>query len=655
MKKIESRNFRATLEASQTLERTYFYEFAGFVAREHRSSKIGKRHEKGNDGFASLWNKPLKIKEQEYAVLAYLQYTHITETDNGIVEVHFNKTEKTLEVSRYRVGDFILLYPQEADGSLKPTRHQIIKATIKKVSKNSLAFSPVNVHVKGEHFEIYPFWAVETESTNMSYDAMYQLLYQFLALPSFKKELLLGLRQPRFEALPKLQFEGLKESQNELVCNALAAKDYFLLQGPPGTGKTKVMLKNLVEQLLKDPKEKILLLAYTNRAVDEMCGAIKEIPNTPKFFRLGFAHATEHPDVVLSRFAKENSLRVLKSSIEECRIFITTVLTYQRSSELRHFLELKKGTNSALQSDKFKITAIVDEASQLLEPQIVGILGKTDRFILIGDEKQLPAIVLQTPDTTTTSKEELHEIELKRLSDSLFERLLKRCRKMGWTDAYGMLEFQGRMHEQIAAFPNRFFYQNKLQSFLPQQTVQTPDYLQNLDSPPKFLQILQKTRSLFIKTDSEQERNRNVLEAKTVRWLLEQLMPLFPSNELKDSIGVITPYRAQIAEIRRQLEEEETDGFKEVTVDTVERYQGGQKRIVIVSFAVNDVSQLRYLSVLSEDKTVDKRLNVTLTRAKDHLILIGNTDVLEGHPIYRKLIRHYSRHNLVFQVPKSVS
>ncbi len=114
---------------------------------------------------------------------------------------------------------------------------------------------------------------------------------------------------------------------------------------------------------------------------------------------------------------------------------------------------------------------------------------------------------------------------------------------------------------------------------------------------------------------------------------------------------MITPYRAQIAEIRRQLDE---GAYSDITVDTVERYQGGQKRIVIVSFAVNDFSQLRYLSVLNEDKTVDKRLNVTLTRAQDHLILIGNTDVLEHNPIYRQLVKHYSDQNLVFAVPKSV-
>ncbi|MEZ4888960.1 MAG: AAA domain-containing protein [Chitinophagales bacterium] len=649
--KNKIRNFRQTLDSSQTLELTYFYEFVGFIAREHRTAKIGERQGKGNNGFAALWNKPLKVKEQEYGVLAFLQYTHIEETDAGIVEVHFNKTENTLEVSRFRVGDFVLLYPQESDGSLQPTRHQILKATIKKVGKDRLAFSPVNVHVKGDHFAVHDFWAVETESTNMSYDAMYQLLQQFLNLMPFKKELLLGTRQPRFGELPDISFPELKESQNKLVQKALAAKDYFLLQGPPGTGKTKVMLKNLVEQLLKDPKEKILLLAFTNRAVDEMCAAIKEIPDTPKFFRLGFAHSTEHPDVVLSKFAKANSLKVLKESIESCRVFITTVLTYQRSSELRHFLEVKKGTNSAVQGDKFKITAIVDEASQLLEPQIVGILGNTDKFILIGDEKQLPAIVLQNADTSVTDKEILHEIELKRLSDSLFERLVKRCKKMGWLDAYGMLDYQGRMHEQIVAFPNQYFYNGELKNFLPEQEAAIPDYLENIEGAPKFLKILQLHRSIFIKTNTEPERNRNVQEAKTVKWLLNQLAPLFAPEDLKDAIGVITPYRSQIAEIRRQLDDED---YQDITVDTVERYQGGQKRIIIVSFAVNDFSQLRYLPVLNEDKTVDKRLNVTLTRAQDHLILIGNTDVLEHSPIYRQLVEHYKGRNLVFAVPKSV-
>ena len=114
----------------------------------------------------------------------------------------------------------------------------------------------------------------------------------------------------------------------------------------------------------------------------------------------------------------------------------------------------------------------VDEASQILEPYIVGLLSskQIERFILIGDHKQLPAVVAQPDD-----EPRLHDCRL-----SLFERLLRQERQAGRTDFTAVLRRQGRMHPDIARFPNEQFYtREQLQPVpLPHQEAARLDYRQ---------------------------------------------------------------------------------------------------------------------------------------------------------------------------------
>ena len=103
------------------------------------------------------------------------------------------------------------------------------------------------------------------------------------------------------------------------------------------------------------------------------------------------------------------------------------------------------------------------------------------------------------------------------------------------------------------------------------------------------------------------------------------------------SIGIITPYRAQIAQIRQQLMIENID-VDNLTIDTVERYQGGARDIILISLCTNNLSQLDSLVSLSEEG-VDRKLNVALTRARKHLVILGNRQLLMSNTIYGDLIK----------------
>jgi len=105
------------------------------------------------------------------------------------------------------------------------------------------------------------------------------------------------------------------------------------------------------------------------------------------------------------------------------------------------------------------------------------------------------------------------------------------------------------------------------------------------------------------------------------------------------TLGIITPWRAQIAQLRASLSEAGIDPAS-VTIDTVERYQGGAREIILVSTCVHSEHQLAGLVSIGEG-AVDRKLNVALTRAREHLIVLGNAEVLRMDERYREFILRY--------------
>jgi DNA replication ATP-dependent helicase Dna2 len=193
------------------------------------------------------------------------------------------------------------------------------------------------------------------------------------------------------------------------------------------------------------------------------------------------------------------------------------------------------------------------------------------------------------------------------------------------------------------AFSNSYFYGGFLKT-LPENTsgsLRQHAPLQIIhENPQTELEAkLSTSRMVYIPTLIDMDdgyRKTNRFEAKAVVETIKTYQILFGKNGLQRSIGVITPYRAQIALIRDELLKAglEPDNF---TVDTVERYQGGARDVIILSLCLNTDTQLRSLMSLSDDGT-DRKLNVALTRAREHLVVIGNPELMSGNNVYRKLI-----------------
>jgi DNA replication ATP-dependent helicase Dna2 len=290
---------------------------------------------------------------------------------------------------------------------------------------------------------------------------------------------------------------------------------------------------------------------------------------------------------------------------------------------------------------------VIDEASQILEPQLVGLLPHFKHFTLIGDHKQLPAVVQQPESESAIHEPLLHTIGLKNLRNSLFERLYKRCIHEKWTWAYDRLSHQGRMHTDIMQFPAVNFYEEKLR-ILPDKMgeyqLQAVDF-HTLETTERLEQLIGERRVVFLNSETDTGNNfnkTNAHEARLIGDLVHAFEKIYAKNNKKMhplSIGVITPYRAQIAQIQEALQNRNFDVSK-ITIDTVERYQGGARDVILLSLCTNEASQLSSLVSLSEEG-VDRKLNVALTRARRQLVVVGNAEILNESEIYRRFIEAY--------------
>ncbi len=628
--------FSGVYEGMNALEKKYFIAFAGFIAREHRLAKTGIEGVENLNGQAMLWLNSGEQKRENFEILDYLEI-RVNKAGEEEPLLGLARTARTSELANFRVGDIAVLYPGHEMDDQAALRNQVLKCTIVEIGREQIQVRLRARQRNAQLLEKMPFWNIEHDLLDSSFNAQYRGLFEFAGTARAKKELLLGLRAPeKGGANVSVQEQpGMTSEQAAIFQKILDSKDYFLLWGPPGTGKTSVMLRNMVAHFFEHTNENLLVLAYTNRAVDEICEAIESIGEHMRenYLRIGSRYATEarYAERLLEANIEKVSTRAaLKDLINNCRILVGTVASVAGKPEL---FQLKSFDR-----------AIIDEASQILEPSLVGLLPHFPWFALIGDHKQLPAVVAQEETLSAVQDEDLRAIGLNNLRQSLFERLFRRCLENDWKHAFAQLSHQGRMHEAIMDFPNRFFYDKTLR-VLPQgvwghERQVAPLAEQTVD--PDWRAVLLNTRALFIPTPIDENgalRKVNVFESELVAELIHYLFGHFATSGKpfhSGSIGVITPYRAQIARIRQTLTE---SGFDpdQITVDTVERYQGGARDIIIISLCTNTLSQLNILSALS-DEGIDRKLNVALTRAREQLIILGNRELLEHSAIYRELI-----------------
>ncbi len=634
----------APLRESKTIELDYFYAFASFLAREQFYAKMGDTRFDGNNGFSNTWNTDTTTKLAAGNILIDLNITRFDGDEEGIERVVLDiPPQDEGFLPNFRCGDIVLLYERNREDD-KATNKQVVRGTIESISRGKLILLLRNRQRNSSIFHQESRYAIEHDFMEASFTNLYKGLYSLLTTDKRRRDLLLGQRLPEVDLTRTLQGRYLNEQINDIVLKAKRTKDYFLLVGPPGTGKTSVALRAMVEEHYLDSTCQILLLSYTNRAVDEVCDMLESItPSSLPYVRIGSELNCEErfrkrllPNVMADCVKRTDIIRRMK----ETRIFVGTVSSIASKGELfaiKHFN-----------------VAIIDEASQILEPHLVGILSQCgidgtcaiDKFILIGDHKQLPAVVLQTEKDSVVRDESLLTIGLTDCRNSLFERLHASLPKACADDFVAMLDKQGRMHVEISMFVNRHFYSNKLGVVpLPHQQGTLKWFLGETHTP--YEELVASKRFYFIDvpcSQPEESNKTNKNEAHEVAMLVKAIYSLCEVNGLAVKpfrrIGIIVPFRNQISLIRKELETLCLPDTEDITIDTVERYQGSQRDIIIFSTTISQPYQLNILSapVLTEGQMIDRKLNVALTRAREQLFIVGNSNILKRSEIYKDLL-----------------
>ena len=619
----------APLKALSETERHYVERMLTFVYREQLAQKIGVQEGQGG-AVANLWNMPLAEKRDTGSIFYGLRILHKEQSSDysGYDRLILSIPDMGDDfLPNFRRNDMVCLYAYKDQPDICASI--LYKGVIERLTDHEVT---VRLNDGQQNADVFAdtTYAIEPSFSDRSTTSAIRSLHAFCAASPERRALLMGEREPRCDTSLRLS-RSYHPFYDDILLKAKQAQDYFLLQGPPGTGKTSHALKYILRESLGG--EAILLLSYTNRAVDEICGMLEEAGID--YMRLGSetscdprysAHLMDHC------FDNRPRLDEIRERIIQTSVIVSTTSTMQSRPflfQLKHFS-----------------LCIVDEASQILEPNVIGLLAspQIDKFILVGDHKQLPAVVQQPDDVP----------ELSSCRQSLFERLLRVEREAGRTAFTAILQRQGRMHPDIAAFPNEMFYAEEqlLPVPLPHQEEPQLDYQQ--PSADALDDLLKQQRVIFLASDTissgitSPSDKVNPSEAKMVAGLLCRLYRQYGADRFDSahSVGVIVPYRNQIAMIRREIEVLGIPALMDISIDTVERYQGSQRDVIIYSFTIQHPYQLDFLTANcfeSEGKVIDRKLNVAMTRARKQLLMTGNVAVLSQNPLFAELIRRYNK------------
>ena len=665
------------LHALSPLEEAYFCRMMTFVLREQMISKVGAQ-EGTNTSSSDLWTMPLAEKKDAGNIYTDLHITkkEMSAIGNGYDTITLSVPDQGKDfLPNFRIGDMVYLYTYRPEEEPDVRKAILYKGVLQEIHTHELVVHLNDGQQNADIFEMDKPYAIEHGTADASTGGSIRGLHQFISTPKDKRDLLLGQRAPLRDTSLTLT-KHYDDVLDDIILRAKQAQDYFLLVGPPGTGKTSRALKFMVEEALNDGTgiptsegtnstqganyrnsggqqqraSSILLMSYTNRAVDEICEML--VDSGIPFLRLGSEFSCDErfrPYLIEKAIAQCPKLEAIRQYIIGTRVIV--------------------GTTSMIASKPFIFNlkhfklAIIDESSQILEPNLVGLLTAVDKFILIGDYKQLPAVVQQSEkdsaiptiddrqDHAVIDMSILQDICLSNCRNSLFERLIRWEDHEKRSDFIGILRRQGRMHPEIAEFPNQMFYRREQLEPVPCPHQLETELAYTLPSQDALDDVLKAHRMIFIPSQFCKEPNVsdkiNASEASIVVDVLRRVHRFYGKDfNAQKTVGVIVPYRNQIAMIRKGIEKLGIPELEHISIDTVERYQGSQRDVIIYSFTIQNIWQLDFLagnSFVEDGHIIDRKLNVAITRARKQMIMTGNPEILRNNQIFNELMEYVKR------------
>lgn len=609
----------------------FFTRYNGALLRELQMLRI--KH-------GELLQTPVEERKKQGRCLAVKQAEGTL--GKGMLILHFSEQNK----SEFREGDPCLL--SDAEG---PLGGNCLEVYLQDISKEEARITlPSNVP---------DLWfepaLLDANAPDSAYERNFAALY--LLASSYKEPshplhaLLNVLVDPSavFEPNKAIQdsmrdgndhhAKRLLPAQQQAVDLARGLGKLLLVQGPPGTGKT-FTLARMVKALVEQGKN-VLIATYTHRAADEVISKLAECRLDIPVRKLGRleACATRNQNQCLEfllsdeevhGMAPPSNKEALMQQLDQVATHTNRVLTERAvyigttqawlSGKYDNLLVKPDGNTST----SFDVV-VVDEASQIILPNLVGVLRLAEKWILVGDHQQLPPVVSE--DAAGILGKTLFEILAERFYDAPTQLV---C-----------LDVQHRMHKTIAEFIGQNFYNAKL------TTASSCDQW-SLPLSGDHILLDSKHRLVLINVNDDAERIKHLRYSEPeARWIAQRLKEVFQmglpciDKNGRPLIGVIAPFRAQVSLIRQYLEQElQQWGDAELwsqMVDTVDRFQGDEREIILFSLCMDRRDQ-----EIPKPYRDARRINVALSRAKSKLCIIGDMEAMQMLPIFDKLGRYAS-------------
>lgn len=545
----------------------------------------------------TIWAKPLDERVDKGYAIRDLKLSAVDVGQKGSVELVLEAPD---DQSRFREGDVVRI---TVDGC--PSDPLKILAEGRIVSTEN---GQVVVEAKRHNLTVGDSGLV-IDMSHVDLTERYQRALNTLVATRRGCErivpLLLGRIEPTIQRGIVDRNELLGESFNDQQIQAIEASAgtdlCHLVQGPPGTGKTKVLARLVLQLLKQKPNARIFVTSFTHRAIENALSSILKAGLPPEvLFKVG----ERALDPTLPRVANADALPKNRSAGP----LVVGATPFALSSRLM-----------GLEFD----WVIVDEASQMTLPLAIMAMLVSDRWIFFGDDKQMPPVV-----QSMSSKEAVERSVFGLLRDGGYNV---------------MLQTTYRLPPEIAAWPSKRFYDGRLKSggaAVSRRLClgQVPEGLKQILSPDACL--------VHVACLHRMSRAASPEEAKTAADIIYALASVgFPLEE----VGVVVPYRRQARLIREQLLVRglSYDQIRDMVVDTVERMQGQEREVVLVSMTT---SSLEFANDLSDFLFMPERLNVAITRPRSKLIVLASPvwltefpDAMPAAKMFADFLRHCHR------------
>ena len=480
-----------------------------------------------------------------------------------------------------------------------------------------------------------------------SYKTMFEALDRVIRAKGrlgYLRDLFYSRQKAETFSFAPLHFPYLNRTQEEAVNKVLWAKDVAVVHGPPGTGKTTTLVEAIYETLRRE--NQVLVCAQSNMAVDWISEKLVDRgvnvlrignPTRVNDKMLSFTYERrfeDHPDYA-QLWAIRKAIRELRAHrkrgddkyhqklerLKERATELEIRINAQLFAEARVIASTLVGSaHRLLERQKFG-TLFIDEAAQALEAACWIPMRKVSRVVLAGDHCQLPPTVKSIAALKGG------------LGKTLMERIVENK-----PEVVTLLKMQYRMNEEIMRFSSSWFYGNQVES-APEVKYRS---ILDFDIPMTWIDTSQfeipEESNLTFKEQfvGESFGRINKAEAELTLLTLETYFNKIGKQRILDErldVGIISPYRAQVQYLRRQIKKKEwAKPYRQlISVNTVDGFQGQERDIILISLVrANDDGQIGFLRDL-------RRMNVAITRARMKLIILGDASTMTRHPFYRKL------------------